>query len=166
MIIKFNGETSINKLGRLIQEVAEIIQEKAGLEKGTKIKVKDCQIGVLFEVNGEMNYLNVEHEGIKEIFQVNVELDKKGNIVKAVDNEEESFQDNYTRSVLKGLKSPAVGEIESVFNDEDLEFVSEINGGDLVEKTYNHKVTKEVVIRYYRNGILIGELGFKPKKEA
>ena len=88
MIIKFNGETSINKLGKLIQEVVKNIQERAGLDSGTNIKVKDCQIGVVFEVNGEMNFLNVEHEGIKEIFQVNVQLDSRGNIAKAVDNED------------------------------------------------------------------------------
>lgn len=166
MIIKFNGETSINKLGKLIQEVVGTIQERAGLEKGINIKVKDCQIGVLFEVNGEMNFLNVEHEGIKEIFQVNVELDKKGNIAKAVDNEAESFQDEYTRTVLKGLESPVAEEIETVYNDEDLKFISEVDGGDLVEKVYNHKITGEVVLRYYRNEILVGEMGYTVRKEA
>lgn len=166
MIIKFNGETSINKLGKLIQEVVKNIQERAGLDSDTNIKVKDCQIGVVFEVNGEMNFLNVEHEGIKEIFQVNVQLDSRGNITKAVDNEEESFQDEYTRSILKGLESPAVKEIESVYNTEDLEFKSEENGGDLVEKRYIHTKTGEVVLRYYRNEILVGEMGYKEKKEA
>ena len=166
MIIKFNGETSINKLGKLIQEVAGTIQERAGLEKGTKIKVKDCQIGVLFEVDGEMKFLNVEHEGIKEVFQVNVDLDTKGNIAKAVDNEEESFQDEYTRSVLKGIENPLTEEIPSVYNEEDLEFISEENGGDLVERRYRHKETGETVLRYYRNGILVGEMGYKTKEEA
>lgn len=166
MIIKFNGETSINKLGKLIQEVAGTIQERAGLEKGTKIKVKDCQIGVLFEVDGEMKFLNVEHEGIKEVFQVNVDLDTKGNIAKAVDNEEESFQDEYTRSVLKGIENPLTEEIPSVYNEEDLEFITEENGGDLVERRYRHKETGEIVLRYYRNGILVGEMGYKTKEEA
>ena len=166
MIIKFNGETSINKLGKMIQEVATDIQQRAGLEKGTKLKVKDCQIGVVFEVNGEMNFLNVEHDGLKEMFQVNVELDKKGNISKTVDNEEESFQDDYTRSVIKGMENPLTEEIPSVYNNEDLEFYFEENGGDLVERRYKHKETGETVLRYYRNEILVGEMGYTPKKEA
>ena len=166
MIIKFSGETSINKLGKLIEEVVENIQKRAGLDSASKIKVKDCQIGVMFEVDGEMNFLDVEHDGIKEIFQVNVALNEEGNIVKAVDNEEESFQDEYTRTVLKGLESPNVKEILSVYNDEDLKLVNKVDGGDLVEKTYNHKVTGECVLRYYRNGILVGEMGYKVKKEA
>lgn len=166
MIIKLNGETSINKLGKIIQEVAGDIQERAGLEKGTKLKVKDAQIGVMFEVNGELNYLSVEHEGIKEIFQVNVQLDSKGNIVKAVDNEEETFQDEYTRNILKGIESPITEEIESVFDDADLIIIDSVNGGDLVEKTYRNTKTNEIVKRYYRNDVLVGEMGYKTKGEA
>ena len=162
MIIKFNGETSLNKLSESIKEVVSDIQERAGLD-ASKIKIKDAQIGVLFKVGSEMNYLSVEHDGQREIFQVNVQLDEKGNIKKKVDNEEESFVDDYTKAISKGLESPATKEIESVFNDEELEKVAEEHGGDLVAIYYKHKVTGEQVIRYFRNGVLVGEMGYKAK---
>ena len=41
MIIKFNGETSINKLGKLVQEVVKNIQERA--EKSIKSSVKKAK---------------------------------------------------------------------------------------------------------------------------
>lgn len=166
MIIKFNGEMTLNKLSKAIKEVAADIQKRAGLNPDTNLKVKDCQIGVIFEVNGEMKYLNVEHEGIKEIFQVNVNLDKKGNIIKKLDNEEKSFQDEYTRNVLKGLKDPSYKEIKSVYSSKDLTFIKEINGGDLIQKTFKHDKTNETVVQYYRNNKLVGEMGYKAKEEA
>ena len=102
-----------------------------------------------------MHYLNVEHEGVPEIFKVAVELDEKGNIKKAVDNEKESFMDDYSRARAKGV-ADSIGrtEIESVYNDSDLDFHREENGGDLV---------CELVERFYRDGVLVGEAGYKVK---
>ena len=111
-----------------------------------------------------MHYLNVEHEGVPEIFKVAVELDEKGNIKKAVDNEKESFMDDYSRARAKGV-ADSIGrtEIESVYNDSDLDFHREENGGDLVCKYYKHKQTGELVERFYRDGVLVGEAGYKVK---
>lgn len=165
MIIKFNGETTIDKLGKLIELVAEDMVQRAGLEPMNMV-LRDCQIGVLFDVNGELNYLNVEHDGVNEILQINVQLSETGDIVRKVDNEEKSFQDDYTRNVLKGLENPSNKEIESVYNDDDLTLLRTVDGGDLKELTYKNNKTDETVKRYYRNNILIGEMGYKKKEEA
>lgn len=163
MILKFKGETSLNKLPKLIKEVTADIQQRAGIPE-TQFKIKDAELGLVFKVGEEMHYLNVEHEGVPEIFMVAVELDEKGNIKKAVDNEKESFMDDYTRARAKGV-ADEIGrtEIESVYNDSDLDFHREENGGDLVCKYYKHKQTGELVERFYRDGVLVGEAGYKVK---
>lgn len=163
MIVKFKGETSLNKLPKLIKEVTADIQQRAGIPE-TQFKVKDAELGLVFKVGEEMHYLNVEHEGVPEIFKVAVELDEKGNIKKAVDNEKESFMDDYTRARAKGV-ADEIGrtEIESVYNDSDLDFHREEDGGDLICKYYKHKQTGELVERFYRDGILVGEAGYKVK---
>lgn len=163
MIIKFNGETSLSKLPELVKEVTKDIQERAGIP-ASKFKIKDAQIGVVFKVGSEMKYMAVEHDGVAEIFQVQVQLDDKGNIKKTVDNEEESFVDEYTRAVAKGLESPVTEEIESVYNLEELEEVARDDAGDLVAVYYNHKETTERVVQYFRNGVLVAEMGYKNKE--
>jgi hypothetical protein len=163
MILKFKGETSLNKLPKLIKEVTADIQQRAGIPE-TQFKIKDAELGLIFKVGEEMHYLNVEHEGVPEIFKVAVELDEKGNIKKAVDNEKESFMDDYSKARAKGV-ADEIGrtEIESVYNDSDLDFHREENGGDLVCKYYKHKQTGELVERFYRDGVLVGEAGYKVK---
>lgn len=165
MIIKLHGETTMNKLPKVLKEVIEDIQSRAGIEQ-SEFTLKDAELGVLFNVNGEKMMLSSEIDGTVEPFMVHVELDAKGNIKVKKDNEEESFLDEYSKAIAKGLESPTTKEIESVFNDEDLiEYDSE-SGGDLVAIHYKHKIEKDLsVIRYYRNGILVGETGYK-KKEA
>lgn len=163
MIIKLHGETSLNKLPKILKEVITDIQNRAGIDE-SKFTIKDAEIGILFNVNGEKMYLTVEHDGLKEIFNVHVELDEKGNIKTKKDNEEESFVDEYSRAVAKGLENPVTKEIESVYNDEFLKEVSRNDVGDLVEIQYIEILTGETVYRYYRNGVLIGEVGHKNQK--
>lgn len=163
MIAKLNGEVSLSKLPEVVKEVVKDIQERAGLP-ALKFKVKDAQLGLVFKVGDEMHYLTVEHDGLSEIFQVQVQLDEKGNIKKAVDNEESTFIDGYSRAVAQGLESPAVEEIESVYNIADLEEVSKEDAGDLVAIQYSHKETKERVVQYFRNDVLVGEMGYKEKE--
>lgn len=160
MIIKLHGETSLNKLPKILKEVITDIQNRAGIEE-SKFTLKDAEIGILFNVNGEKMFLSVEHEGLKEIFNVHVELDEKGNIKGKKDNEKESFADEYTKAVAKGLENPVTKEIESVYKDEFLKEESRNDVGDLVEIKYTEILTGETVYRYYRNGVLIGEVGHK-----
>lgn len=165
MIIKFNGETSLSKLPELIKEITKDIQERAGIP-ASKFKVKDAQVGLVFKVGNEMKYMAVEHDGVAEIFQVNVQLDEKGNIKKTVDNEEESFVDEYSKAVAKGLESPVVEEIESVYDSEELVEVARDDAGDLVAIYFEHIETKETVVQYFRNGILVAEMGYKDKEKG
>lgn len=162
MIIKFNGETTLNKLPKLIKEIVEDVQAKAGIETA-KVKVKDAQLGLVFSVGEEMHYMTVTHDGVTEIFQTNVKLDDKGNIERLVDNEESSFLDDYSRAVAMGQGSPKYEPIESIYNDEDLELIETENGGDIVGNTYTNKATGEQVVRYYKDNILIGEMGYRTK---
>lgn len=165
MIVKLHGETSMNKLPKIIKEVVAGVQEKAGIPD-SKFTVKDIEIGILFNVEGEKNYLSVTHEGVAEPFKVHVKLDSKGNVDMTVDNEKESFLDDYSRAMAKGEQSPAGHEpIESVFEDADLEQVHEENGGDLVAKFYEHKKEDLLVVRYFRNDVLVGESGYKKEQE-
>lgn len=163
MIIKLHGETSLNKLPKILKEVITDIQNRAGIEE-SKFNIKDLEVGILFNVNGEKMFLSVQHEGVKETFTVHVELDGKGNIKSNKDNENESFLDDYSKAVSKGLANPVTKEIESVYNDEDLIEESRIDAGDLVEITYTEIFTGEKVQRYYRNGVLVGEIGYKNKE--
>lgn len=163
MIIKFNGETSLSKLPELIKGITKDIQERAGIP-ASKFKVKDAQIGLVFKFGNEMKYMVVEHDGVAEIFQVNVQLDEKGNIKKTVDNEEESFTDEYTRAVTKGLECPVDKEIDSVYNADELKEVNREDVGDLVAIYFEHKESKEKVVQYFRNGTLVAEMGYKNKR--
>ena len=162
MIIKFHGETSPNKLTNMLKEIIEDIEKRTGIE-GTKYTLKDVEVGVLFNVNGEKMMLSSEIDGVKETFKVHVQLDEKGNVKLKKDNEHESFSDEYAKAVAKGFKAESEEEIESNFKDEELEIIGEEVGGDLKEVHYVHKKTDEHVLRYFRKEKLIGELSYKPK---
>ena len=168
MIIKLHGETTIENLPKVISELIADIQLRTGIDPASSIILKDVELGVLFNMHGEKMLLSVEHEGVRETFTIHVELDEAGNIKKAKDNEEESFLDEYSRAIALGLESPTTTEIESVFNDEDLILIDTEIGGDLVAYTYAHALEKDLTVRrYYRNGVLVGEIGYEGnKKEA
>lgn len=163
MIIKFHGETSPNKLQKMIKEIISDIQTRAELEE-SKYTLKDVEIGVLFTVNGEKMMLSSEVDGVKEPFKVHVQLDEKGNIKTKKDNENESFADDYEKAVARGFASPDYSEIKSIFKDADLDFKKEVKAGDMTAKHYTHKITRESVVRYYKKGVLVGELGYKEKE--
>lgn len=165
MIIKFNGEISLEQLPKMVEMVVNNIIEKADL-KYKNYTIKDAELGIVFDVEGEKRFLTVEHDGIVETFKTIVELGEDGDVKRSKDNEEESFLDDYSRAIAKGEPSPTTKEIESVFNDEDLEFLSSESGGDLVAYIYRHlKEEGLFVMRYFRNNILVGETGYK-KREA
>ena len=136
MIIKLHGETSIKNLPNIIKDLITDIQVRAGIDPASSITLKD------------------------------VELDEAGNIKGKKDNEEESFLDEYSRAVALGLESPTTEEIESVYTDDDLAEVSFEVGGDLKAIHYKHKTEEGLfVVRYYRNGVLVGETGYGEKKK-
>ncbi len=156
MKIRIEGQQSVNKLGANIKEIIKKVQEKTGLDDLT-CKIECAEVTVVFVKDKEPQYLTVNHDGVNEIFTVACMVDKKGNIEKAVDNEEKSFLDEYTRALAKGeVKEYPV--IESKYDDSELEEKAVTDGGDMREVAYTHKETGDTVIRYYKNGELIGEL--------
>lgn len=163
MIIKFNGTMDTEQLAKNIESIVSDIIKRAGIES-KDIKIKDAQVGVLFTADTNPQYLVVTHDDVPEIFEVNVKLNDAGEIDRTVDNEKESFQDDFTRAVANGEESPITEEIESVFSDEELEQTEIIDAGDLQEIHYKLKDTKDTVIRYYRNGVLVGEALAKHKE--
>lgn len=163
MIIKFNGTMTVEQLGKNIETVVADIIERAGIES-KEIKIKDAQVGTLFTADTNPQYLVVTHGDVAEIFEVNVKLNTEGEIDRTVDNEKDSFIDDYTRAVAKGEESPITEAIESVFSDEELEQTEVIDAGDLQEIHYKLKDTQDEVIRYYRNNVLVGEALAKRKK--
>lgn len=164
MIIKLNGETTLDKLPQIIRDIVKDIEGRAGLDS-TDIKIKDTQLGILFSVDNESKYITVDHDGLPEIFQVQVQLDEQGNVVKSVDNEKETFLDDYSRSVAMGTEAPCQVEIESVYQEKDIRIFDTFDYGDLTEKHYVH-LSGAKIIRYYRGSILVGEVGMDNKKEA
>lgn len=156
MILKFRGTTTLTKLTKHIKDIAEDIQKRADIISSS-IKVKDAEVGVIFTVDGKPVYLDVEHEGVKEVFTMMVQLDEKGNIVKEVDNEETSFLDNYSRSIAKG-EVLTYKPIKSKFNYSDMAIIKiEKIDDELTIKSYRHKKTNDIVHQYYKDSILVGE---------
>ena len=164
MIIKFKGETSLKQMGQMLPEIIKDTQQRAGIETADFL-LKDVEIGVVFNIAGEKQFLAVEHEGLKETFTLVVQLDKQGNVVTKKDNEEETFMDKFERAVAKG-EEVEYKEIESAYSDNDLVLETETYGGDMVCKTYRHIGTEEKVFRYYKNNILVGEFGCNEKRGA
>lgn len=165
MIIKFKGGSqTLKQLEENINKVVYAIIERAGLEEGTGIKLRDVQVGVTLNIDGEDKYVTVDHEGVTAIFEVHVGLDEEGNIEVAKDNEVESFMDDYSRSVANGVEKE-YDVIESIYDMNDLKEVATLDGGDMVEKTFTHVKDDSTIIQYYKNGNLVGELALPGNKD-
>lgn len=167
MIIKFNGTMSHEQLARHMAEIINHTLDK--LEGVDDTKLRDVQVGVLFTVGGEDQYLTVKHDGLDEIYNVLVKLDENGEIERSKDNKEETFLDDYTRAVAKGEEFK-VDPIESNYDNEELIKIAELDGGDLVETHYIFKdnCPSDVLVQYHREGVLVGEysmLGVLDKAE-
>jgi len=163
MKIILDGKTTITKLPKVLKEAVSEVQARIGVDNAP-VKIDRAEIVLAFKVNGEEQYATVVHEGVQELFTVAIKLDEKGNVVKAVDNENESFLDDYSRAVAKG-ETKEYEVIESVFKDEELELVRTNDGGDIQEIIYRHKVSGDTVVRYIKNGELVGELAFETEPE-
>lgn len=164
MKIILDGKTTINKLPTILRDVVTDIKEKAGVPDAP-VKIERAEIVFTAMINGEPQYFTVDHEGLKELFTVAVKLDEKGNIIKAVNNENESFLDEYTRAMAKG-ETKEYKVIESIFKDEELETVRVNDGGDIQEIIYRHKEKGDTVVRYFKNGDLVGEVAFETSPET
>lgn len=157
MIIKFVGEQTTEQMMENLTKVVSEVLVKVGIE-GVPFKVKTVEMGLVFDVEGEQQFLTVAHEGVEEIFQINVQLDEEGEIKKSVNNEEQSFQDDFTRSVMKGEEFKVGEPIESEYNEADLIELDRVDGGDIVEVRSRHKETDEIIYQYFYNGELVGEM--------
>lgn len=163
MKIILDGKTTLTKLPKILKEVITEVQAKAGAENAP-VKLDRAELIFTFTVNGEPQYVTVNHDGVPELFTVAVKLDEKGNIERAVDNEKESFLDEYTRATAKG-ETKEYEVIETSFKDEELETVRVNDGGDIQEIIYRHIETGNTVVRYVKNGELVGELAFETAPE-
>lgn len=164
MIVKLNGQTSMNKLNKVVREVVGDIQERAGLQ-GASFRVKDVQMGIVFNIDGEEQFLNITHDGVEEVFQVYVALDDKGNIKKQSDNEKESFMDKYSRAVASG-KDTEYEPITSVFDPTDLHLLATEEAYDMTTQHLIHEEKRLYVTQYYKRGVLVGELAFTSDGQA
>lgn len=163
MKIILDGKTTLTKLPKILKEVITEVQEKTGAGNAP-VKVEKAEIVFTFMVDGEPQFVTVNHDGVAELFTVAVKLDEKGNIERAVNNEHESFLDEYTRAMAKGeVKEYEI--IQPTFNDEELEVVRVNDGGDIQEVIYKHIPTGDTVVRYIKNGDLVGELAFETAPE-
>lgn len=166
MIIKFHGSQTMTQFIENMGTVVKDITERAGLSvKENDIKLKDVQIGVTFNVDGQERFLEVCHDGITELFTVNVKLTEAGEIDLTKDNEEETFLDDYTRAIAKGEEKEYTA-IESVYNQEELQLVDSVDGGDIVENIYKHEKTGDTVVQFYKNSELVGEFAYNPDEKG
>lgn len=163
MKIILDGKTTLTKLPKILKEILTEVQAKTGIENAP-VKLDRAELTFTFNVNGEPQYLSVNHDDIAELFTVAVKLDDKGNIERAVNNENESFLDEYTRARAKGVEKE-YEVIQSTFKDEELETVRVNDGGDIQEIIYRHKETGNTVVRYVKNGDLVGEVAFETAPE-
>ncbi len=92
MKIILDGKTTLTKLPKILKEIIAEVQAKTGIGNAP-VKLERAELNITFKVNGEEQYLTVNHDEIPELFTVAVKLDDKGNIEKAVHNENESFLD-------------------------------------------------------------------------
>lgn len=163
MKIILDGKTTITKLPKLLKEIIKEVQNKVGVEKAP-VKIEKAEIVATFKVNGEPQYVTVVHDDLPELFTVAVKLDDNGNIEKSVDNEKETFLDDYSRAVAKG-ELTNYEEIQPSFKDEELEEIRTNDGGDIKESLFRHIETGNTVVRYYKNDKLVGEAGFETEPE-
>lgn len=164
MKIILEGKTTLTKLPKVLKEVLTEVKEKTGLVDAP-VKLDRAELVFTFKVNGEEQYATVDHEGIKELFTVAVKLDEKGNIEKSVNNENESFLDEYTRATAKG-ETKEYEIIQSEYSDTELETIRVNDGGDIQEIIYRHIETGDTVVRYIKNGNLVGEVAFATAPES
>jgi hypothetical protein len=163
MKIILDGKTTLTKLPKILKEIITEVQAKAGVESAP-VKLDKAELVFTFMVNGEPQYVTVNHDGVPELFTVAVRLDEKGNIERAVNNENETFLDEYTRAMAKG-ETKEYEVIQSSYKDEELETVRVNDGGDIQEIIYRHIETGNTVVRYIKNGDLVGELAFETAPE-
>lgn len=162
MIIKFNGATTFNQFEETIREIVRKVEGQIN-HKVENIRLKDMEVGVLLTVDGEERYLTVTHDELEEVFTVFVQLDEEGNVLAEKDNKEETLLDDFTRSVLKNEELPTYQKIESIYNDDELEFLEETGTTDLTEQKFRNK-DGDIVIRYLQQGVgLISEITHKTK---
>lgn len=166
MIIKFNGSQTLSDFVDNIHYVVSDIIERSGLSDSVKdtFKLKDMEVGVTLNVEGKEQFLEVTHGGMSEVFKINVKLKKDGTIDFSKDNENESFLDDYTRSLAIG-EEKVYEEINSVYNDENLKFINKTDGGDIVECVYKDILTNDTVIRYYKENVLVGEFAYNTEEQ-
>lgn len=159
MIIKFHGEQSLHKFQGNLKEIIENVLDTNKLQ-AYPFKLRDIEVGVVFHVGDEAKMLTVEHDGLTEPFTLHIKLDEKGNIVDKADNEEKSFLDDYSKAKAKNeeyipkLTQP----IKSKFLDIDLKYLSTVDGGDVQIVKYQHRKSKKIIERYYRNKKLVAEI--------
>lgn len=163
MKIILDGKTTLTKLPKILKEIITEVQAKAGVESAP-VKLDKAELVFTFMVNGEPQYVTVNHDEVPELFTVAVRLDEKGNIERAVNNENETFLDEYTRAMAKG-ETKEYEVIQSSYKDEELETVRVNDGGDIREIIYRHIETGNTVVRYIKNGDLVGELAFETAPE-
>lgn len=168
MIIKFRGQTELNKFMGHTDDIIKDMLVKAGLPGDTPFQVRDVEVGVVFKLDNEYHYMTVTHDDINEILEVYVKLDESGDIDKNVNNVESSFMDDYSKAVAKG-EEYTNEPIMSQYDDALLVEVERLDLGDELQVVkYDHKDDDALeVIRYYRgNNVLVGEIGYnKESKE-
>lgn len=166
MIIKFNGSQTLSDFTTNVYYIVADIVDRAGLSESltNEFKLKDVEVGVTLNVEGKEQFLEVTHDGLSEVFKVNVKLKNDGTIDFRKDNENVSFLDDYTRSLSRGDEK-VYEEITSVYEDENLKFINKTDGGDIIECVYTDITTNDTVIRYYKNNILIGEFAYNSEEQ-
>lgn len=157
------GGASLSEIFAKLEEVAENSMKKMSEQTDLKIlgyEVHEAEVTFKFKVEGmeEPQLMTVEHHvGYPELFTWLVNMENEDTST----NEEESMYDDYTVSIAKG-EEMQFEEIESLYEEDDLEEESVEEYGDMKKITYKH-IDGFKVMQIMQNDKVIQEVKLIPK---
>jgi hypothetical protein len=173
--MKVNVEGRIIGRGRLESLVSEIItnmSKRIGVPEGTEVAIEALEFKVVFFMNGEENYATVPRtvngKETNEMFMVNVKLDEDGMVIKASDNEAESYYDGFSLARAMGEEYDYSG-VESEYNNDQLDLIESLGENSETDvMAVRYKVIANPateVVRHYKGDLLVAEYVYQPKEK-
>lgn len=168
MEIIFEGKSNLYAVQENIENILKDVLDTVGLPQGAVPMVENLTCRIVFKNEDNFKYLTVvreiDGEDVPEMFTYKAVFNDEGELMRAVNNEKESFYDLATINRLLG-KEHTYEEITSNYSEDELEiidgFSAEGSGRVLDSKLYKVKGKDTGLIRYFVDGKLITESDVK-----